>query len=50
MKKDAGNTGSDGIAYRVYGCGIKKEKDDINLVVALELIVLPSKYVKFVYK
>ena len=43
VKKEAGNTGSDGIAYRVYGCGIKKEKDDINLVVALEsLIVLPK--------
>ena len=43
VKKDAGNTGSDGIAYRVYGCGIKKEKDDINLVVALEsVIVLPK--------
>ena len=43
VKKQAGNTGSDGIAYRVYGCGIKKEKDDINLVVALEsVIVLPK--------
>ena len=43
VKKEAGNTGSDGIAYRVYGCGIKKEKDDINLVVALEsVIVLPK--------
>ena len=43
VKKEAGNTGSDGIAYRVYGCGIKKEKDDINLVVALEsIIVLPK--------
>ena len=43
IKKQAGNTGSDGIAYRVYGCGIKKEKDDINLVVALEsIIVLPK--------
>ena len=43
VKKGAGNTGSDGIAYRVYGCGIKKEKDDINLVVALEsVIVLPK--------
>ena len=43
VKKQAGNTGSDGIAYRVYGCGIKKEKDDINLVVALEsIIVLPK--------
>ena len=43
VKKQAGNTGSDGVAYRVYGCGIKKEKDDINLVVALEsVIVLPK--------
>ena len=43
VKKEAGNTGSDGVAYRVYGCGIKKEKDDINLVVALEsVIVLPK--------
>ncbi len=43
VKKGAGNTGSDGVAYRVYGCGIKKEKDDINLVVALEsVIVLPK--------
>ena len=43
IKKQAGNTGSDGIAYRVHGCGIKKEKDDINLVVALEsIIVLPK--------
>ena len=43
IKKQAGNTGTDGIAYRVYGCGIKKEKDDINLVVALEsIIVLPK--------
>ena len=43
VKKEAGNTGSDGVAYRVYGCGIKKEKDDINLVVALEsIIVLPK--------
>ena len=40
VKKEAGNTGSDGIAYRVYGCGIKKEKDDINLVVALELSLI----------
>ena len=41
VKKDAGNTGSDGIAYRVYGCGIKKEKDP--MVVALEsVVVLPK--------
>ena len=42
IKLTASDASKNGIAYRVYGCGIKKEKDDINLVVALEsVIVLP---------
>ena len=41
VKKGANNTGNDGMAYRVYGCGIKKEKDP--MVVALEsVVVLPK--------
>ena len=44
VKKEAGNTGSDGIAYRVYGCGIygaEKEKD--RMIVSLEsVVVLPK--------
>ena len=41
VKKGANNLGNDGMAYRVYGCGIKKEKDP--MVVALEsVVVLPK--------
>ena len=38
----ANNTGLDGMAYRVYGCGIMKDPDD-PIVVGLEsTVVLPK--------
>ena len=41
VKKGANNTGNDGMAYRVYGCGIKHGSDPT--VVALEsVVVLPK--------
>ena len=58
VKKQAGNSGQNGMAYRVYGCGIKAEEHRFNsknqqhsiskaskkrLIVALEsIIVLPK--------
>ena len=41
VKKGATDKGNDGMAYRVYGCGIKKDED--RMIVALEsTIVLPK--------
>ena len=42
VKKGANNTGVDGMAYRIYGCGVNMSSDKI--VVALEsLVVLPTR-------
>ena len=42
FKKGANNSGADGMAYRVYGCGIMKDPDD-PIVVGLEsTVVLPK--------
>jgi hypothetical protein len=47
VKKTATNTGNDGMAYRIYGCGMFKEKkgaplNKISIVIPLEsTIVLP---------
>ena len=42
VKKGANNLGVDGMAYRVYGCGIMKDPDD-PIVVGLEsTVVLPK--------
>ena len=42
VKKGANNLGADGMAYRVYGCGIMKDPDD-PIVVGLEsTVVLPK--------
>ena len=42
VKKGANNLGTDGMAYRVYGCGIMKDPDD-PIVVGLEsTVVLPK--------
>ena len=42
VKKGANNTGQDGMAYRIYGCGVNMSPD--RMVVALEsLIVLPTR-------
>ena len=41
VKKKASDSGSDGMAYTVYGCGIKSGKD--RMVVALEsTVILPK--------
>ena len=41
VKKGATDKGNDGMAYRVYGCGIKKDND--RMIVALEsTVVLPK--------
>ena len=47
VKKGASNSGNDGVAFRIHGCGIKKNGTGIkgkdNLVVALEsVLVLPK--------
>ena len=42
MLKGANNKGVDGMAYRIYGCGINMSSD--KMVVALEsLVVLPTR-------
>ncbi len=42
VKKKANNKGLDGMAYRIYGCGIMKDPDD-PIVVGLEsTVVLPK--------
>ena len=41
IRKGSSDTGNNGMAYRVYGCGIKKGDD--RMIVALEsTIVLPK--------
>ena len=57
VKKQAGNTGNNGMAYRIFGCGIKAEKHKFDIkkqlhevtnktkrtIVALEsVVVLPK--------
>tara|TARA_B100001027_G_scaffold216795_1_gene194323 strand:+ start:1984 stop:2673 length:690 start_codon:yes stop_codon:yes gene_type:complete len=42
VKKGQNNTGQDGMAYRIYGCGVNMSSD--KMVVALEsMIVLPTR-------
>ena len=43
VKKKATDTGADGMAYRVFGCGIFKGNKDVRTIIPLEsVVVLPK--------
>ena len=43
VKKKATDTGADGMAYRVFGCGIFSGKNDVRTIIPLEsVVVLPK--------
>ena len=43
VKKKATDTGADGMAYRVFGCGIFAGKKDVRTIIPLEsVVVLPK--------
>tara|TARA_B100000700_G_C14757307_1_gene720410 strand:+ start:178 stop:855 length:678 start_codon:yes stop_codon:yes gene_type:complete len=43
IKKGATDSGNDGMAYRVYGCGIKSDRFQNRIIVSLEsVVVLPK--------
>ena len=43
IKKEATDAGNDGMAYRVYGCGIRSGNNQDRMIISLEsTVVLPK--------